>query len=147
MKLPLKWQQITKENGAYLTQIGESERASVTNLQKLEKVQLSAARIITGLRNTCPRDIILFEADRQPLSFGRRACLTKYYNKLRSLDSRNHTSAWCNNQRLRRNNPFSQMVSFNLTIGVVEPHHLSQCLNPAYDLLTGSFSIQNHQYT
>ncbi|GFV75103.1 uncharacterized protein TNCV_3189561 [Trichonephila clavipes] len=26
------------------------------------------------------------------------------------------------------------MVSFNLTIGTVEPHHLSQCLNPADDL-------------
>ncbi|GFT53997.1 uncharacterized protein TNCV_153581 [Trichonephila clavipes] len=67
-----------------------------------------------------------------------RACLTKCYNKLRSLESRNHTSAyfkdWCNNQRLRRNSPFSQMVSFNLTIGVVEPHHLSQCLGPVDDL-------------
>ncbi|GFU83952.1 RNase H domain-containing protein [Trichonephila clavipes] len=111
---------------------------SVTNLQKLEKVQLSAARIITGLQNTCPRDIILFEADLQPLSLRRCACLTKYYNKLRSLDSRNRTSAyfkdWCNNQRLRRNSPFSQMVTFNLTIDDVEPHHLSQCLDPANDL-------------
>ncbi|PRD32712.1 UNVERIFIED_CONTAM: hypothetical protein NCL1_19643 [Trichonephila clavipes] len=26
------------------------------------------------------------------------------------------------------------MVSFNLTIGAVEPHHLSQCLDPAGDL-------------
>ncbi|GFV88316.1 uncharacterized protein TNCV_927291 [Trichonephila clavipes] len=26
------------------------------------------------------------------------------------------------------------MVSFNLTIGAVEPHHLSQCLDPADDL-------------
>ncbi|GFV98637.1 uncharacterized protein TNCV_1453231 [Trichonephila clavipes] len=26
------------------------------------------------------------------------------------------------------------MVSFNLTIGAVEPHHLSQCLDPAEDL-------------
>ncbi|GFS79370.1 general transcription factor IIF subunit 2 [Trichonephila clavipes] len=32
--------------------------ASITNLQKLEKVQLWAARIITGLKNTCPRDIL-----------------------------------------------------------------------------------------
>ncbi|GFW58177.1 putative RNA-directed DNA polymerase from transposon BS [Trichonephila clavipes] len=67
---------------------------SVTNPQKLEKVQLNAARIITGLRNTCPIDIVLFEADLQPLSLRRRACLTKYYNKLRSLDSRNRTSAY-----------------------------------------------------
>ncbi|GFT39241.1 RNase H domain-containing protein [Trichonephila clavipes] len=111
---------------------------SITNLQKLEKVQLSAARIITGLKITCPKDIVLFEADLQPLSLRRRACPTKYYNKLRSLDSRYQTSAffkdWCNNQRLRRNSPFSRMISFNLTIGDVEPHHLSQCLDPADDL-------------
>ncbi|GFU66386.1 uncharacterized protein TNCV_2551351 [Trichonephila clavipes] len=31
------------------------------------------------------------------------------------------------------------MVSFNLTIGAVEPHHLSQCLDPAVDL-DGVFS-------
>ncbi|GFU28427.1 RNase H domain-containing protein [Trichonephila clavipes] len=113
-------------------------RVSITNLQKLEKVQLRAARIITGLKNTCPRDIVLFEVDLQPLSLRRRACLTKYYNKLRSLDSRNRTSAyfkeWCNNQRLWRNSAFSQMVSFNLTIDLVKPHHLSQCLDPADDL-------------
>ncbi|GFX51273.1 RNase H domain-containing protein [Trichonephila clavipes] len=112
--------------------------ASVTKFQKHEKAQLSAARIITGLKNTCPRDIVLFKADLKPLSLRRRACLTKYFNKLRSLDSRNPTSAyfkdWCNNQRLKRNSPFSQMVSFNLTIGAVKPHHLSQCLYPADDL-------------
>ncbi|GFT18141.1 reverse transcriptase domain-containing protein [Trichonephila clavipes] len=102
-------------------------------IRKLEKVLLSAARIITGLRNTCPRDIVLFEVDLQLLSLRRRACLTKYYNKLRSLDSQNCTSAyfkdWCNNQRHGRNIPFNQMVSFNLIIGAVEPHHLSQCLD------------------
>ncbi|GFY34269.1 RNase H domain-containing protein [Trichonephila clavipes] len=122
--------------------------ASVTNLQKLEKVQLSAAWIITGLKNTCPRDIVLFEAELQPLSLRRRACLTKYYNKLRSLDSRNCTSAyfndWGNNQRLRRNSPFSQMVSFNLTIGAVITCHnvLIQRM-----ILTGSSFIQNYQHT
>ncbi|GFX49350.1 reverse transcriptase domain-containing protein [Trichonephila clavipes] len=77
-------------------------------------------------KNTCPRDIVLFEVDLQSLSLNRRACLTKYYNKLKSLESRNLTSAyfndWCNNQRLRRNSPFSQMVSFNLTDGAVEPN-------------------------
>ncbi|GFT06397.1 uncharacterized protein TNCV_3355461 [Trichonephila clavipes] len=99
---------------------------------------ISTARIITGLKNTCTRDIVLFEVDLQPLSLRRRACLTKYYNKLRSLDSRNRTSAYfkdcCNNQRLTRNSPLSQMVSFKLTIGAVEPHHLSQYLDPADDL-------------
>ncbi|GFT41398.1 hypothetical protein TNCV_3890181 [Trichonephila clavipes] len=43
--------------------------ASASNLDKLERVQLSAARIITGLRNSCPRDLVLQEADLQPLRF------------------------------------------------------------------------------
>ncbi|GFV74780.1 retrovirus-related Pol polyprotein from transposon opus [Trichonephila clavipes] len=64
-----------------------------TKSMKLEKVQLSAALIITGLKNTCPRDIV-FEVDLQPLSLRRRACLTKYYSKLRSPDSRNRTSSY-----------------------------------------------------
>ncbi|GFW17989.1 RNase H domain-containing protein [Trichonephila clavipes] len=50
--------------------------------------------------------------------------------------SKSYTSAyfkdWCNNQKLRRNGPFSQMVSFNLTIGAVEPHYLSQCLDRVF---------------
>ncbi|GFS80013.1 RNase H domain-containing protein [Trichonephila clavipes] len=41
---------------------------SPTNLKKLERVQLSAARIITGLRYSCPTDIVLYEADIQPLT-------------------------------------------------------------------------------
>ncbi|GIY99375.1 putative RNA-directed DNA polymerase from transposon BS [Caerostris extrusa] len=59
--------------------------ASNTNLQKLERVQLSAARVITGLRNTCPNDIVLYEANLQPLSPRRSASLVKYYGKLCSL--------------------------------------------------------------
>ncbi|GFW05718.1 putative RNA-directed DNA polymerase from transposon BS [Trichonephila clavipes] len=42
--------------------------ASSTNLKKLERVQLSAARIITGLRYSCLTDIVLYEADIQPLT-------------------------------------------------------------------------------
>ncbi|GFW78633.1 hypothetical protein TNCV_4260561 [Trichonephila clavipes] len=42
--------------------------ASPTNLKKLERVQLSAARIITGLRYSCPTDIVLYAADIQPLT-------------------------------------------------------------------------------
>ncbi|GFY70113.1 RNase H domain-containing protein [Trichonephila inaurata madagascariensis] len=39
-----------------------------TNLKTLERVQLSAPRIITGLRYSCPTDIVLYEADVQPLT-------------------------------------------------------------------------------
>ncbi|GFU56997.1 uncharacterized protein TNCV_1778711 [Trichonephila clavipes] len=52
----------------------------------------------------------------------------------KSVFSKSYFKDWCNNQRLRRNSSFSQVVSFNLTIGAVEPHHLSQCLDPADDL-------------
>ncbi|GFU81098.1 uncharacterized protein TNCV_1117501 [Trichonephila clavipes] len=89
-----------------------------------------------------------FRGGPKTLSLRRHACLTKYYNKLRCLDSRNRTSAyfndWCNNQRLRRNSPFSHMVSFNLTIGAVEPHYLSQCLDPVDDLNRVFFHPHTH---
>ncbi|GFY12110.1 hypothetical protein TNCV_4976101 [Trichonephila clavipes] len=34
--------------------------ASKSNLDELERVQLNAARIISGLRPSCPNDIVLF---------------------------------------------------------------------------------------
>ncbi|GFV88749.1 RNase H domain-containing protein [Trichonephila clavipes] len=42
--------------------------ASLNNLKKLGRVQLSAARIITGPRYSCPTDIVLYDADIQPLT-------------------------------------------------------------------------------
>ncbi|GBO19426.1 hypothetical protein AVEN_148983-1 [Araneus ventricosus] len=112
--------------------------ASNTNLQRLERVQLSAARIITGLRNSCPKDIVLYEANLQPLNLRRIPNLVKYYNKLYSLDSRNRTSAylkdWCDNQRLKRNSPFSQVTSCNLITNTVEQHQLTQSIDPSVGL-------------
>ncbi|UYV74125.1 K02A2.6-like [Cordylochernes scorpioides] len=61
--------------------------ASETNLKSLERIQLSAARIITGLRNTCPNDIVLYEADIMPLKDRRSYNLPKYINKLKILRS------------------------------------------------------------
>ncbi|UYV71655.1 hypothetical protein LAZ67_8004009 [Cordylochernes scorpioides] len=57
--------------------------ASETNLKSLERIQLSAARIITGLRNTCPNDIVLYEADIMPLKDRRSYNLPKYINKIK----------------------------------------------------------------
>ncbi|GFX89620.1 putative RNA-directed DNA polymerase from transposon BS [Trichonephila clavipes] len=56
--------------------------ASDSNLKKLERLQLSAARIIAGLRNSCPNNLVLYECDLQPLNMRRNYCLTKYFNKL-----------------------------------------------------------------
>ncbi|GFT69651.1 reverse transcriptase domain-containing protein, partial [Nephila pilipes] len=54
-------------------------------LKKLEQIQLSAARIITDLKHSCPSNIVLFEADVQPLLFCRQTGLVKYFNKLSSF--------------------------------------------------------------
>ncbi|GBO45088.1 putative RNA-directed DNA polymerase from transposon BS [Araneus ventricosus] len=105
---------------------------------KLERVQLSSARIITCLWNSCSKDIVLDEANLQPLSLRRIPNLVKYYKKLYSLDSRNRTSAylkdWCNNQRLKRNSPFSQVTSCNLITNTVGQYHLRQSIDPSVDL-------------
>ncbi|GBM10269.1 hypothetical protein AVEN_49991-1 [Araneus ventricosus] len=66
--------------------------ASKSNMEKLEKVHLSAARIITGLKRSCPSIIVLYEADLQPLHVRRQASLVKYYNKLSSIDQSNKTA-------------------------------------------------------
>ncbi|GIY48561.1 putative RNA-directed DNA polymerase from transposon BS [Caerostris extrusa] len=39
--------------------------ATNTNLKKLDRIQFSAARIITGLRHSCLNDIACYEADLQ----------------------------------------------------------------------------------
>ncbi|GFX97441.1 probable RNA-directed DNA polymerase from transposon BS [Trichonephila clavipes] len=51
--------------------------ASRTNLAKLDRVQSSAARIITGMRHSCPTDLVLFEADIMPLDLRRKLLLSK----------------------------------------------------------------------
>ncbi|GBM38332.1 hypothetical protein AVEN_158359-1 [Araneus ventricosus] len=87
--------------------------ASKSNLKKLKKVQLSAARIITGLKRSCPSVIVLYKADLQPLHVRRQASLVKYCNKLTSIDQSNKTARYLNNwthyQRLKKNSPFSQV--------------------------------------
>ncbi|UYV68680.1 hypothetical protein LAZ67_6000426 [Cordylochernes scorpioides] len=66
--------------------------ASETNLKSPERIQLSAARIITGLQNTCPNDIVLYEADIMPLKDRRSYNLPKYINKIKSYGNKHRTS-------------------------------------------------------
>ncbi|GFU95515.1 RNase H domain-containing protein [Trichonephila clavipes] len=68
--------------------------ASPTNLKKLERVQLSAARIITGLRYSCPTDIALYENDIQPLTMRFEVNSYRYFNKIKSFGSFNRTSSF-----------------------------------------------------
>ncbi|GBM67093.1 hypothetical protein AVEN_67596-1 [Araneus ventricosus] len=60
--------------------------ASQTNLNKLERVQLSSGRIITDLRSCCQKAIVLYEADLQPLSMRIRTNSVKYIAKYKVSD-------------------------------------------------------------
>ncbi|GFS40880.1 putative RNA-directed DNA polymerase from transposon BS [Nephila pilipes] len=60
---------------------------AASNLKKLERIQLSAAGIITGLRHCCSNDIVLYEVDLKPLSLRRRANCAKYFATLISFGS------------------------------------------------------------
>ncbi|GFV05799.1 putative RNA-directed DNA polymerase from transposon BS [Trichonephila clavipes] len=99
--------------------------ASDSNLKKLERIQLSAARIIAGLRNGCPNSLFLYECDLHPLNMIRNYCLTKYFNKLLSYGDQHRASQylrhWKVNQRLKRNSPFSQALAQNLSFN--KEHH------------------------
>ncbi|GFW73091.1 probable RNA-directed DNA polymerase from transposon X-element [Trichonephila clavipes] len=112
--------------------------ASAASLEKLEKIQLGAARIITGLRRSCPKEIVLFEADLQPLHLRSKNILTNYFNKLSSYGHHNKTSLyfnnWHNNQRLKRNSPFSYADHLQFPSSHIEPHSLKSCLSPSEGL-------------
>ncbi|XP_054720930.1 uncharacterized protein LOC129230551 [Uloborus diversus] len=112
--------------------------ASNTNLQKLERVQLSAACIITGLRNSCPNEIVLYEADLQPLSLRRKTNLKKYFSNLTSYGTQNRTSEFLlgctNNKKLKKNSPLSLADSDNLIPKNVIQHSLKQNINPSIGL-------------
>ncbi|GFU62473.1 putative RNA-directed DNA polymerase from transposon BS [Trichonephila clavipes] len=101
--------------------------ASPTYLKKLERVQLSAARIITGLRYSCPTDIVLYEADIQPLTIRFEVNSYRYFNKIKSFGSFNRTSSfilnWISNQRLKRDSPLNYMwkrgfIHFNVNTSI-----------------------------
>ncbi|GFX19333.1 putative RNA-directed DNA polymerase from transposon BS [Trichonephila clavipes] len=107
--------------------------ASRTNLAKLDRVQSSAARIITGMRHSCPTDLVLFEADIIPLDLRRKLLLSKYFCKLYSYGDYNRTSAylitWTNRHRLKRDSPFSRMQAMDLLDQDIEEHFLKNVFN------------------
>ncbi|GFS90074.1 putative RNA-directed DNA polymerase from transposon BS [Trichonephila clavipes] len=102
--------------------------ASEANLNKLQRVQLSVARTITGLRNSCPNNIVFHGNDLPPLSM-RSYILEKYYNKLSSYNDHHrrifaYLHSWLNNRRFKKHNPFFLAVDMCLFSGNVEPHSL-----------------------
>ncbi|XP_042906414.1 uncharacterized protein [Parasteatoda tepidariorum] len=99
--------------------------ASASILQKLEKVQLSAARIISGLRNSCQSHILLYETNFQSLEMRRESNLVKHYAKLASLGTQNRTAEfllnWQNYQRLKKDSPLSRALSLDAVKFNVDP--------------------------
>ncbi|GBM54939.1 putative RNA-directed DNA polymerase from transposon X-element [Araneus ventricosus] len=116
---------------------------------KLERVQLNAACIFTGLRNSCPNKIVLYEADLQTLRFRGGAGLEKYFKNLISYGSHNRTSlflrGWKSNQRLKKISPMSLATELNLISQEVECHSIKNCINPSEGLLGVFFHTELQQ--
>ncbi|GFW08932.1 uncharacterized protein TNCV_3474841 [Trichonephila clavipes] len=111
--------------------------ASNSNLKKLERIQQSAARIIADLCNSCPDNLVPYECDLQPLDMRRNYCLTKYFNKFLSFGDQHRTSQhlknWKDNQRLKRNSPFSQVLGQKPSFNAVH-HCLTSFISPILGL-------------
>ncbi|GIY96230.1 putative RNA-directed DNA polymerase from transposon BS [Caerostris extrusa] len=118
--------------------------AANTNLKKIERIQFSAARIITGLRNSCPNDIACYEADLQPLSLRREINMAKYVAKLKSFKpcnrSSNLLSNWTNNQRLKKDSPLGLIWKQGLADIEVEPSVPFNLLTPTTVLSNVTFN-------
>ncbi|GIY25506.1 putative RNA-directed DNA polymerase from transposon BS [Caerostris extrusa] len=118
--------------------------AANTNLKKLERIQFSAARIITGLRHSCPNDIACYEADLQPLSVRIEINMAKYVAKLKSFKpynrSSNLLSNWTNNQRLKKNSPLGLIWKQGLADIEVGPSVPFNLLTPTTVLSNVTFN-------
>ncbi|UYV65268.1 hypothetical protein LAZ67_3003760 [Cordylochernes scorpioides] len=85
------------------------QTASKTNLNKIDQVQRSAARIICGLRNTCPIKIAEIEANLLPLTHRRKIGLADYIYKRVNAPKSHRTGEfirkWKPKTRLKRLSP------------------------------------------
>ncbi|UYV79152.1 TOMM40L [Cordylochernes scorpioides] len=118
--------------------------ASETNLKSLERIRLSAARIITGLRNTCPNDIVLYETDIMPLKDRRSYNLPKYINKIKSYGNKHRTSKyilnWESNLRLKKEGPLHLVKRNGFLKYKVEKNYLAEKNYPCKPLQNVIFS-------
>ncbi|UYV76333.1 hypothetical protein LAZ67_14000036, partial [Cordylochernes scorpioides] len=125
--------------------------ASETNLKSLERIQLSAARIITGLRNTCPNDIVLYEADIMPLKDRRSYNLPKYINKIKSYGNKHRTSNyilnWESNLRLKKEGPLHLAKRNGFLKYKVEKNYLAEKNSPCKPLQNVIFNATLNEPT
>ncbi|UYV81538.1 hypothetical protein LAZ67_20001475 [Cordylochernes scorpioides] len=125
--------------------------ASETNLKSLERIQLSASRIITGLRNTCPNDIVLYEADIMPLKDRRSYNLPKYINKIKSYGNKHRTSKyilnWESNLRLKKEGPLHLAKRNEFLKYKVEKNYLAEKNSPCKPLQNVIFNATLNEPT
>ncbi|GBM87257.1 hypothetical protein AVEN_184795-1 [Araneus ventricosus] len=119
-----------------------SRIVSDTNLDKLERVQLSAARIVTGLCGSTPADIVLYEADLQPFRLRSTPNITKYFSKLFSYNNQHRTANFLrscqNNQKIKKSSPLGHALKMDALHSLVKFNSLKPIASPL-DPLTSVF--------
>ncbi|UYV63119.1 hypothetical protein LAZ67_2003187 [Cordylochernes scorpioides] len=101
--------------------------ASKTNLSKIDRIQASAAKIISGLRGSCPNRIAELESNLLPLRLRRKICFSKYITKKINSPKEHLTGKsirnWVPNQRLKRPTPLNMAHNSNLLDIPINPKH------------------------
>ncbi|GBL93938.1 hypothetical protein AVEN_76672-1 [Araneus ventricosus] len=119
---------------------------SDANLDKLERIQLSAARIVTGLRSSTLADIVLDEADLQPLHLRSTHNLRKYFSRLFNYNNQHRTAnflrSWQNNQRLKKSSPLGYALKIDALHSLVEFNSLIPIVSQLDSLLNVFFHTE-----
>ncbi|UYV67441.1 hypothetical protein LAZ67_5000616 [Cordylochernes scorpioides] len=101
--------------------------ASKTNLSKIDRIQASAAKIISGLRGSCPNGIAELKSILLPLHLRRKICFSKFITKKINSPKEHLTGKfirnWVPNQRLKRPTPLNLAHNSNLLDIPINPKH------------------------
>ncbi|UYV61495.1 hypothetical protein LAZ67_1005060 [Cordylochernes scorpioides] len=101
--------------------------ASKTNLSKIDRIQASAAKIISGLRGSCPNRIAELESNLLPLHLRRKICFSKFITKKINSPKEHLTGKfirnWVPNKRLKRPTPLNMAHNSNLLDIPINPKH------------------------
>ncbi|UYV83115.1 hypothetical protein LAZ67_22002256 [Cordylochernes scorpioides] len=91
------------------------------------KIQASAAKIISGLRGSCPNRIAELESNLLPLYLRRKICFSKFITKKINSPKEHLTGKfirnWVPNQRLKRPTPLNMAHNSNLLDIPINPKH------------------------
>ncbi|UYV66895.1 FNTB [Cordylochernes scorpioides] len=91
---------------------------SLPLIEEEEIIQASAAKIISGLRGSCPNRIAELESNLLPLHLRRKICFSKFITKKINSPKEHFTGKfirnWVPNQRLKRPTPLNLAQNSNL---------------------------------